>query len=264
MGKRERVRGSDWTDVAAAIAAVAFLTTGCSKSEPPMATADAEIADLAETKTPESVPEPESAPEPEPEPESEPAGVDAAIAELDAFIASKNINKTGPRWKTKLSQPPVATFTPGKTYYWNLTTTVGAIKIRLMPDVAPMHVSSTIYLTRLGFYDGLLFHRVMKGFMAQGGDPLGTGMGGPGYSYDGEISADLKHDRPGLLSMANTGRPTSDGSQFFITFVPYPSLNGKHTIFGEVADGMTTVKALERNAGGKKKLAIERATITVE
>jgi cyclophilin family peptidyl-prolyl cis-trans isomerase len=129
-----------------------------------------------------------------------------------------------------------------------------------------MHVSSTIYLVRLGFYDDLIFHRVIKGFMAQGGCPLGRGTGSPGYKYDGETDPKVKHDRPGLLSMANAG-PGTDGSQFFLTFVPTPHLNGKHTIFGEVVEGMEVVKVLESLGTGRgatsEKLDMKKSTITV-
>ena len=166
------------------------------------------------------------------------------MAAIDDFIAQHNIDKTNPKWKTSLPKPPQVAF-DGKTYYWDLETTVGPITIRLLPDVAPMHVSSTIYLTQLGFYDGLAFHRVIPRFMAQGGDPLGNGRGGPGYRYEGEFDDSVRHDRPGLLSMANAG-PGTDGSQFFITFVPTPHLDGKHTIFGEVTDGMEAVESLEQ------------------
>src|SRR5262249_18396763 len=125
----------------------------------------------------------------------------------------------------------------------------------------------TIYLTRLGFYDGLTFHRVITGFMAQGGDPMGIGMGGPGYQYEGEFSDSVKHDKPGILSMANAG-PGTDGSQFFITFVPTPHLNGKHSIFGEVIDGMDVLKKLEAagSPSGKpsEPLTITKATIVVQ
>ncbi len=136
------------------------------------------------------------------------------------------------------------TFTAEVDYFWILDTNKGRIKIKLMPAVAPMHVSSTLYLSRLGFYDGLSFHRVITRFMAQGGCPLGTGSGGPGYKYAGEYSDDVKHDRPFLLSMANAGAGT-DGSQFFITFSETPHLNGRHTIFGEVAEGQDVVRQLE-------------------
>jgi cyclophilin family peptidyl-prolyl cis-trans isomerase len=130
-----------------------------------------------------------------------------------------------------------------------------------------MHVSSTIYLARTGFYDGLGFHRVIPGFMAQGGDPLGRGTGGPGYQYAGEFDPKLKHDKGGLLSMANAG-PGTDGSQFFLTFVATPWLDGKHTIFGEVVEGMGTLQELERRGSPsgqtKEKLEIRTARITVE
>jgi cyclophilin family peptidyl-prolyl cis-trans isomerase len=195
------------------------------------------------------------------------AAEDPAIAEMDAFIAKQNVDKTKSGWKTRLAKPPRLRFPKGTTYYWNLETTQGAIKIKLLPEVAPMHVSSTIYLTRLGFYDGTAFHRVIPGFMAQGGDPLGNGTGGPGYQYDGEFDRAVKHDKPGLLSMANRG-PGTDGSQFFLTFVKTPHLNGKHTIFGEVDGSMATVKALEQNGSRSgrptKPMSIKRATITTE
>ena len=168
-------------------------------------------------------------------------------------------------WKLHLKKPEMMTFAADKDYFWILDTNKGTVKIKLMPDVAPMHVTSTIFLTNKGFYDGLTFHRVITDFMAQGGCPLGTGTGGPGYTYDSEIDPNVKHDRPYLLSMANTGQPNSDGSQFFITFKATPWLDGKHTIFGEVTEGQDVVKKLE--AAGtpqgtpKEKLIINKATI---
>ncbi len=192
---------------------------------------------------------------------------DVGIAAIDKFIAEQKIDKSSSNWKTGLTKPPKVQFDDGKTYYWNLKTNVGDIKIKLLAAEAPMHVSSTIYLTQLGFYDGVSFHRVIKGFMAQGGDPLGTGTGGPGYKYDGEYDGPSRHDKPGILSMANAG-PGTDGSQFFLTFVPTSHLDGRHTIFGEVVEGMGTVKELEANGsrGGSpsKALEITTATITVE
>lgn len=192
---------------------------------------------------------------------------DPAISEIDGFIAEKSIDKSKTNWRTRLPKPPRLTFDKAKKYYWDMDTNQGAIRIELFPNVAPMHVSSTIYLSRLGFYDGLAFHRVIPGFMAQGGCPLGRGTGGPGYEYDGEYDPKVKHDRPGLLSMANRG-PGTDGSQFFITFVPTPHLNGKHTIFGEVMAGAKTVRELEKrgSAGGQptEALKINKAWISVE
>ncbi len=170
---------------------------------------------------------------------------DPAVAAIDKFIAEKNIDKKGANWKSSLPEPPKVAFDANTDYFWHVETEVGTFKIRYLADVAPMHVTSGIYLARLGFYDGLGYHRIIPGFMAQGGDPTGTGSGGPGYTMDGEFGGGKKHDKPGLLSMANTGRPKSDGSQFFVTFVPTPHLDGRHTIWGEVVEGMDTVKALE-------------------
>ena len=194
------------------------------------------------------------------------AATDPAIAQIDKFIASKKIDKTSPRWRVGLPKPSKADFgSGGMDYFWNIETNKGLIKVRLWPDVAPMHVSSTIYLTRLGFYDTLPFHRVITGFMAQGGCPLGSGTGGPGYKYSGEFSASVKHDRPGLLSMANSG-PGTDGSQFFLTFKATPWLNNRHTLFGEVAEGMDVLKVLESKGSRQGKtlepLFMKKCTIT--
>jgi len=168
-------------------------------------------------------------------------------------------------WKIQLKKPEMMTFDNNKDYFWILETNKGTIRLELMPDVAPMHVTSTIFLTKKGFYDGLTFHRVIPGFMAQGGCPLGDGSGDPGYEYEGEFSPRVKHDKPYLLSMANAG-PGTDGSQFFITFVPTSSLDGKHTIFGSVVEGIDVVKKLEEagsrpNGTTKEPLIIKKARI---
>jgi peptidyl-prolyl cis-trans isomerase B (cyclophilin B) len=193
---------------------------------------------------------------------------DAALAQIDQFIAEQKINRSAADWKRKgVKQPPKLSFSAGKNYFWELETNVGNLVFRLLPDVAPQHVSSTIYLTRLGFYDDVVFHRVIDGFMAQGGDPTGSGSGGPGYEYNGEFDPKVKHDKPGLLSMANAG-PGTDGSQFFITFVPTPHLDGKHTIFGELRAGKETLTALEKRGSRSGKpsepLKIVTAKIRVE
>jgi cyclophilin family peptidyl-prolyl cis-trans isomerase len=122
-------------------------------------------------------------------------------------------------------------------------TNVGAIYIDLFEDQAPITVNSMIFLANNNFYNGTIFHRVLEGFMAQGGDPTGTGMGGPGYEFADEVSSGLIFDRPYLLAMANSG-PGTNGSQFFITFVPTDWLNGRHTIFGEVISGQNVVNSL--------------------
>ena len=167
-------------------------------------------------------------------------------------------------WKLQLKKPVKMTFDSAKDYFWILETNKGTIRVKFMPDIAPMHVTSTIFLTKKGFYDNLSFHRVIPGFMAQGGCPLGTGTGGPGYKYAGEFSPNVKHDRPYLLSMANAG-PGTDGSQFFLTFKATPWLDGKHTIFGEIVAGQDVMKKLEAAGGpnGKPKepLLIKKARI---
>jgi len=201
---------------------------------------------------------------------SSPDDADPALGRIAEFIASKAIDRAEQEWRTRLPMPPQLDFASGKTWYWNVRTNVGTLRIRLMPDVAPMHVSSTVYLARLGFFDGLTFHRVIPKFMAQGGDPVGNGTGGPGYKFAGEFSPSVRHDRGGLLSMANAG-PGTDGSQFFLTFVPTPHLDDKHTIYGEVVEGKDVLKDLEALAGtqrdgGRPKmpLVMEATTIEVE
>ena len=115
----------------------------------------------------------------------------------------------------------------------------------LYPELAPNTVNNFIELANSGFYDGLIFHRVIPGFMIQGGDPTGTGMGGPGYRFEDECRPDLKHDGPGVLSMANAG-PGTNGSQFFITHVATPHLDGRHTVFGKVLKGQAIVNSIVR------------------
>lgn len=192
---------------------------------------------------------------------------DTAVEAIDAFITEQGVDASKGNWRTRLNPPPMVDLDSASTYFWDIETNVGSLSVRFMPDVAPMHVISTMYLTRLGFYDGLAFHRVITQFMAQGGCPLGTGTGGPGYQYAGEFSNSVRHDRPGLLSMANAG-PRTDGSQFFLTFVATPWLDGNHTIFGEVVDGMDTLRALEargtQSGGTTEHLEITRATVRVE
>ncbi len=140
----------------------------------------------------------------------------------------------------------------------------GEFVIQLYADKAPITVNSFVFLARQGYFDGVTFHRVLEGFMAQGGDPTGSGMGGPGYEFVNEDS-DLKFDKAGVVAMANAGRDTN-GSQFFITFVPTPQLNGDYTIFGQVVSGMEVVNGLTRRDPDQNPTfpgdAIESITIT--
>ncbi|MDZ4859231.1 MAG: peptidylprolyl isomerase [Candidatus Hydrogenedentes bacterium] len=129
-----------------------------------------------------------------------------------------------------------------------IRTNKGPIQIKLFPDEAPATVSNFVNLAQRGYYDGLKFHRVIPNFMVQGGCPLGTGTGGPGYNFKDECTPALKHSRPGILSMANSG-PGTNGSQFFITHVPTDWLDGKHTVFGAVTgpDGQSIVDSISQN-----------------
>lgn len=139
--------------------------------------------------------------------------------------------------------PPQMALDPGSEYYANFVTGKGEIKVRLFSAEAPETVNNFVFLAREGYFDGTTFHRVIKDFMAQAGDPTGTGTGGPGYRIPDELHPELKHDKPGILSMANAG-PDTGGSQFFITHGPTPWLDGRHAVFGEVVEGMDVVHAL--------------------
>jgi len=126
-----------------------------------------------------------------------------------------------------------------------IKTTRGTIKIKLHADKTPRTVDNFVTLANKGFYNGLKFHRVIANFMIQTGCPEGTGRGGPGYKFKDEFHSDLKHDGPGVLSMANAG-PNTNGSQFFITHVPCPHLDGKHSVFGRVLEGQDVVNAIRQ------------------
>ncbi|HSL46364.1 MAG TPA: peptidylprolyl isomerase [Anaerolineales bacterium] len=141
---------------------------------------------------------------------------------------------------------PPMTIDQSKTYYATFQMAEGGeFVVELFDEQAPKTVNNFVFLAQQGYYNGTTFHRVLDGFMAQGGDPTGTGMGGPGYQFEDEFSPELTFDRPGLLAMANSG-PNTNGSQFFITYAPTPHLNGLHTIFGEVIEGMDVVNNITR------------------
>ncbi|MEL7627061.1 MAG: peptidylprolyl isomerase [Anaerolineaceae bacterium] len=130
-----------------------------------------------------------------------------------------------------------------KKYSATFKTDKGDIKVALFAQKAPNTVNNFVFLAREGFYNDTIFHRVIPDFMAQGGDPTGTGRGGPGYSFRDEFDPSLKHDKPGILSMANAG-PNTNGSQFFLTHVPTPWLDNKHAVFGEVVEGMDVLLSI--------------------
>lgn len=149
--------------------------------------------------------------------------------------------------------PPPMTIDERATYTATVATSCGTFEVELRPDIAPEAVNSFVFLAERGFYDGLTFHRIVEDFVIQGGDPLGDGSGGPGYSFDIETSPEQKFDAPGLLAYANSG-PGTNGSQFFVTLAPTPQLDpgagsGEYTIFGEVTDGLDVVDAIGKVAG---------------
>jgi peptidyl-prolyl cis-trans isomerase B (cyclophilin B) len=143
------------------------------------------------------------------------------------------------------NKPPEMVIDTKKKYTISMNTSKGIIEIELSPEYAPKTVNNFVFLTKEGFYDGVSFHRVIEDFVIQGGDPTGTGRGGPGYKFEDEFKNNpLKHER-GALSMANAG-PNSNGSQFFIAHSPQPHLNGKHTVFGKVVNGLDVVDAIQQ------------------
>lgn len=156
-------------------------------------------------------------------------------------------------WKSA----PAMQIDPKKNYKATIETARGNIVIELYPQHAPKTVNNFVFLAKEGFYDGVLFHRVINNFMIQGGDPTGTGRGGPGYKFEDETKGNpLKHGT-GFLSMANAG-PNTNGSQFFITHSPQPHLDGKHTVFGKVIEGQTVVDAV-RQGDSMTKVTITEA-----
>jgi cyclophilin family peptidyl-prolyl cis-trans isomerase len=149
---------------------------------------------------------------------------------------------------------PTLTIDKSKTYTATLKTAKGDIVIELFPDKAPFTVNSFVFLARKGWYDNMIFHRVLPGFVAQTGDPSGSGYGGPGYAFSNEIRTDLRYDKPGVVGMANAG-PDSNGSQFFIVFSAQPALDGRYTIFGQVTQGLDVLaKLTPRDPSSGQKL----------
>ncbi len=149
-----------------------------------------------------------------------------------------------------------------------IETTLGVIEADLFHKEVPTTVDNFVELTKKGFYDGIIFHRVIPNFMVQTGDPTGTGRGGPGYQFEDEFSKKLRHDKPGVLSMANSG-PDTNGSQFFITVVPTPWLDDHHSVFGQVTNGMDVVNQIvnaKRDAQDKPltKIAMTKVTVAEE
>jgi cyclophilin family peptidyl-prolyl cis-trans isomerase len=166
----------------------------------------------------------------------------------------------------QFTQCPPMTIDPTKQYVATLHTEKGDIVIELFADKAPLAVNSFIFLAKNGWFDNVTFHRVIPGFVAQAGDPSGTGYGTPGYAFKNEISPDLKFDGPGVLGMANAGAD-SNGSQFFITYAPQPTLDGSYTVFGKVIQGMDVANSLtprDPSASGELPPGDKILSVTIE
>ena len=163
-------------------------------------------------------------------------------------------------WNT----PPAMVIDPQKKYKALMETDKGTMVIELFADKTPKTVNNFVFLAREGFYDGVIFHRVIANFMVQGGDPAGKGSGGPGYKFADEFHASLKHDKQGVLSMANAG-PNTNGSQFFITHAPTPWLDGKHSIFGQVIEGLDVLMSIPpRDPNRVNDPAVKIIRVTIE
>ena len=141
--------------------------------------------------------------------------------------------------------PPAMQIDPQKTYRVTIETNRGDMELELYPEYAPKTVNNFVFLAQEGFYDGVVFHRVISDFMIQGGDPTGTGRGGPGYKFEDEVAGNPLRHETGVISMANAG-PNTNGSQFFITHSPQPHLDGMHTVFGKVVEGKEIVNAIQQ------------------
>jgi cyclophilin family peptidyl-prolyl cis-trans isomerase len=161
------------------------------------------------------------------------------------------------------SKPPEMGIDSKKKYSATISTDKGDMVIELFADKTPKTVNNFVFLAREGFYDGTIFHRVIADFMVQGGDPTGTGRGGPGYRFADEFHPSLKHSKPGILSMANAG-PGTNGSQFFITHIATPWLDGKHAVFGQITSGMDVVMSIPpRDPGQPEYPGVKIKTVTI-
>lgn len=162
------------------------------------------------------------------------------------------------------STPPAMQIDPKKKYKAHMETDKGAMVIELFADKTPNTVNSFVFLCREGFYEGVIFHRVISNFMVQGGDPTGTGMGGPGYKFGDEFHPSLRHDKRGVLSMANAG-PGTNGSQFFITHGPTPHLDNRHSVFGQVVEGLDVLMSIPpRDPNNRNAPAVKITRVTIE
>ena len=192
----------------------------------------------------------------EPTPGGLPTSTPAVVTPTPRLVS------VGGRLVKQYGQPPLMTIDPNARFSATFRTTNGPFTVDLFASQAPETVNNFVFLAEEGFYDGLIFHRVIQGFMIQGGDPKGDGTSGPGYQFGDEIVPALVFDRPGVLAMANRGVGTgTNGSQFFITVEPTPHLNGNHTIFGRVTSGQDIVDAISRVSTGQGDRPVQPVVI---
>ncbi len=161
------------------------------------------------------------------------------------------------------NQAPAMEIDPAKTYTATITTDKGDMVIKLFAAEVPATVNNFVFLARQGYYDGTTFHRVIGNFMVQGGDPTGSGMGGPGYKFADEFHPSLRHSKRGILSMANAG-PNTNGSQFFITHGPTPHLDNRHAVFGELIEGEDVLMAIPERDPSRGGPAGQLVSITIQ
>lgn len=215
---------------------------------------------------------PAAAPTTPPATEAPAAAADNAVTSADAGkvpppaeVSQGSASELPPTQRVGMyDAPPPMTIDPSKYYYATIKTDRGDVKVQLFADRAPATVNNFVFLANEGFYNDTTFHRVIDGFMAQAGDPAGTGTGGPGYQFQDEFYAGGVFDRPYLLAMANAG-PGTNGSQFFITYAPTEWLNGMHTIFGEVVEGQDVVDSITRRDPSDPNAPADKIyTVTIE
>ena len=205
-------------------------------------------------------PEPESTAPAATEAATAPAATNTPSAPAATAAPTATLASTSRGITREYSSPPAMALDPESDYVADFRTNQGNFRVRLFSGQTPITVNNFIFLAQNNFYDGLVFHRVIDGFMIQGGDPTGTGAGGPGYEFQDEIVPGLVFDAPGKLAMANAG-PGTNGSQFFITVAATGWLNGNHTIFGEVVEGQSVVTAISQVATARGDVPLQRVVI---
>jgi peptidylprolyl isomerase len=220
-----------WFAIAVAAVAVTLTACGGDKSNGSKTAAGAVDASVTSGRTAASS---SASPDGASSPAGTPAGTPAASSQTPATAATQTTPNGGAATKTYDKKPDL-TIDLNKKYFATIKMDIGDIKIELYPQDAPETVNSFVSLARDGYFDGLTFHRVIPGFVAQGGDPMGTGRGGPGYTIPDEVNDRKFLD--GTVGMAKTTAPNSAGSQFFITFTPQPNLDGSYTVFGQIIEG---------------------------